>query len=87
MRPNNHTARWKDDIHGKHAALDRTTCATCHTADSCVRCHNVTPRSHQPLALFVAGGHALPAMLDIRSCLTCHTYDNTCSACHVGTLQ
>jgi hypothetical protein len=87
MRPNNHTARWKDDIHGKHAALDRTTCATCHTADSCVRCHNVTPRSHQPLATFVGGGHALPAMLDIRSCLTCHTQTNTCSECHVQTLR
>jgi hypothetical protein len=30
-----HTARWKDDLHGKYAALDRTTCATCHQQDYC----------------------------------------------------
>ena len=84
MRPVNHTSRWKDDLHGKYAALDRTECATCHTAAYCSDCHNELPRSHQPLPLFKAGGHALPAQLDVRSCLTCHTFQNTCSECHVN---
>ena len=87
MKPASHTARWKDDIHGKWAALDRTTCATCHVTDYCSRCHNELPRSHVPLAIFKGGGHAGPAMLDIRSCLTCHTFQNTCSECHAKGLS
>jgi hypothetical protein len=87
MRPVSHTARWKDDLHGKYAALDRTTCATCHQADYCIRCHNELPRSHTPLPVFAAGGHAALAMLDTRACLTCHTFQNTCFECHTGGLS
>jgi hypothetical protein len=82
MRPANHTARWKDDLHGQYAALDRTECVTCHTAAYCSDCHNELPRSHEPLAQFKAGAHSYPAMLDLRTCLTCHTWQNTCSECH-----
>ena len=87
MKPVSHTARWKDDLHGKYAAIDRTTCATCHQADYCVRCHNELPRSHEPLPIFAGGGHATLALLDTRSCLTCHTFQNTCSLCHTGALS
>ncbi len=87
MRPSSHTARWKDDLHGHYAAMDRASCATCHTADTCSRCHNELPASHVPLALFKGGAHARPAMLNERSCLTCHTYQNTCSACHTQTAR
>jgi len=87
MKPVSHTARWKDDIHGKYAALERTTCATCHTADYCSRCHNELPRSHVPLSIFKGGGHAGPAMLDMRACLTCHTFQNTCAECHTNGLS
>jgi hypothetical protein len=86
MLPKSHTARWKDDLHGKYAALDRTTCATCHTAAYCSDCHNELPRSHNPLPLFKAGGHAMPAKLDLRTCFTCHTFQNTCSECHVNSI-
>jgi hypothetical protein len=87
MKPVSHTARWKDDLHGKYAAIDRTTCATCHQADYCVRCHNELPRSHEPLPIFAGGGHATLALLDTRSCLTCHTFQNTCAECHTGALS
>jgi Cytochrome c7 and related cytochrome c len=86
MKPASHTARWKEDIHGKYAAIDRTTCATCHRADYCVDCHNELPRSHVPLPQFTGGGHATLALLDTRACLTCHTFQNTCSLCHTGGL-
>ncbi len=82
MRPVSHTARWKDDVHGRFAAFDRTSCATCHTADTCTQCHSETPRTHLPLSLFKNGGHARAAMLDQRSCMTCHTFQNTCADCH-----
>jgi Cytochrome c7 and related cytochrome c len=87
MRPASHTLRWKEDLHGKYAAMDRQTCAMCHTADFCIRCHNMLPRSHQPLALFKNGGHAGLAMLNERACLTCHTFQNTCAECHTTGLQ
>jgi Cytochrome c7 and related cytochrome c len=87
MMPVSHTARWKDDVHGKYAALDRSKCSICHVTDFCNRCHNETPRSHMPLAEFKAGGHAQLAMLNERSCFTCHTFANTCSECHSQTLK
>jgi Cytochrome c7 and related cytochrome c len=87
MKPASHTARWKDDIHGKYAALERRNCATCHSVDYCSRCHNELPRSHVPLPIFKGGGHAGPAMLDIRACLTCHTFQNTCAQCHARGLN
>ncbi len=87
MKPASHTARWKDDIHGKYAALDRATCATCHSSESCSRCHNELPRSHVPLPVFKAGGHAGLAMMNTRACFTCHTFQNTCTTCHVNSLR
>lgn len=87
MEPATHTARWKEDVHGKYAAMDRHSCATCHMADFCMNCHNLLPRSHVPLALFENGGHARLAMLNERSCLTCHTFENTCSRCHTSGVQ
>jgi hypothetical protein len=87
MRPQSHTVQWKEDIHGKYAAIDRETCATCHVADFCINCHNQLPRSHVPLGPFENGGHANLAMLNERSCLTCHTVQNTCSRCHASNLQ
>lgn len=87
MRPASHTPRWKDDVHGKFAALDRAACGTCHTADSCVRCHNQQPRSHAPLALFKNGGHAILALENERACLTCHTFQDTCASCHKRSLR
>jgi hypothetical protein len=86
MTPASHTSRWKDDLHGKFAAIDRTTCATCHQTDYCSRCHNELPRSHQPLAIFRGGAHAQLAMLDQRACMTCHTQQNTCAECHSNNL-
>lgn len=87
MRPVSHTARWKEETHGKYAALDRSTCAMCHNVEYCSTCHNELPRSHVPLPLFKAGAHAQLAMLDQRSCLTCHTFQNTCASCHTSQLN
>lgn len=87
MMPVSHAARWKDDVHGKYAALDRKNCAVCHLTDYCSRCHNQTPASHLPLAQYKAGGHAQLAMLNERACFTCHTFADTCSECHAQNLK
>jgi Cytochrome c7 and related cytochrome c len=86
LKPATHTARWKDDLHGKYASAERASCATCHSSDYCVRCHNELPRSHEPLPVFAGGAHATLALLDTRSCLTCHTFQNTCAECHTSQL-
>lgn len=82
MKPKSHTVRWRNDLHGRMAALNRVNCATCHQPDFCIRCHNVRPRSHTPLNAFVNGGHRLQAQVNQRSCFTCHTYSETCERCH-----
>jgi len=87
MLPVSHTARWRDDIHGKYASIDRESCATCHQTDFCSRCHNELPRTHIPLGQFINGGHAKLAMINKRSCFACHTYQNTCAECHVNSFK
>jgi hypothetical protein len=87
MLPISHTARWKDDVHGKYAALERRNCSVCHVTDYCSRCHNELPASHLPLAQFKAGAHARLAMLNERSCFTCHTFADTCEECHAKNLK
>jgi hypothetical protein len=87
MLPVSHTARWRDDIHGKYAAIDRESCATCHVTDFCSRCHNELPRTHVPLSPFINGGHAKLAMINKRSCFACHTYQDTCAECHVNSFR
>jgi len=82
MLPISHTGRWRDDTHGKYAAIDRESCSTCHVTDFCSRCHNELPRTHIPLPPFKNGGHAKLAMIDKRSCFACHTYQDTCAECH-----
>lgn len=84
MRPTSHTARWRDTVHGKFAAMDRTSCAICHVADMCIRCHNQIPRSHQPLPQFMGHGHAALARLEQRACFTCHQFEDSCAKCHLG---
>jgi hypothetical protein len=84
MRPKDHDLGWREDAHGREAAVDRDRCETCHTSDWCVACHSVPPRSHQPLGEFRLGGHAQAARFDLSSCFACHTYETTCSNCHRG---
>ncbi len=87
MLPISHTGRWRDDIHGKYAAIDRESCSTCHVTDFCSRCHNELPRSHIPLPTFKNGGHAKLAMINKRSCFACHTYQDTCAECHARQMR
>lgn len=88
MAPRSHQAlRFSETGHGRHAAMDRTTCATCHTSSFCVSCHQVPPRNHTPLATFRAGAHRHAASLNPRSCLTCHQFEPTCAECHSQSLQ
>lgn len=87
MRPRSHTIRWRNDLHGRMAAMDRLNCAVCHQPDTCERCHNERPRSHNPINAFVNGGHRFLAQMNQRSCFTCHEYTQTCERCHLPKLR
>jgi hypothetical protein len=80
--PRDHNLGWRDDTHGREAAIERERCAACHSAEFCTACHSVPPRSHQPLGQFAGGGHAEIARFDLRSCFACHTMEDTCARCH-----
>lgn len=83
MRPRSHFAlRFSEWGHGRLAGMDRQACASCHTGDFCVACHNVPPRSHIPLRTFVAGAHREVAILNLRSCFVCHRFETACARCH-----
>ncbi|HLG17590.1 MAG TPA: cytochrome c3 family protein [Blastocatellia bacterium] len=82
MKPASHTIRWRSDLHGRMASLNRINCTVCHQVDYCIRCHNTRPRSHNPINAFVNGGHRFLAQLNQRSCFTCHEYNVTCERCH-----
>ncbi len=88
LRPKNHLAtRFSETTHGRLAAMDRENCVVCHQSDFCIRCHNIPPRSHAPLALFASGGHRLLAALNLRSCFACHTFEEACLECHEPQLR
>jgi len=87
MQPRSHMGpRFNEMPHGRLAAFDRESCATCHTGDFCARCHNRAPRSHQPMAAFagaLGGAHRILATINLRSCFACHSYEPDCSGCHL----
>lgn len=87
MRPRSHTPRWRNDLHGRMASMNRMNCAVCHESDMCIRCHNTRPRSHNPLNAFVNGGHRFQAQINVRSCFTCHDFAQTCERCHSRPLR
>ena len=93
MKPRDHTAGYRDKVHGRMAQMDSTRCQTCHRAERCESCHSVIPNSHLPLREFTDGNflsdgrpplHASRARLDLGSCLTCHRFETSCSRCHTG---
>ena len=86
MRPRSHTARFRGVRHGRLAAIDPKTCATCHEVDYCTGCHNIAPPSHFPLSRFRMQ-HSRRASANPRACLTCHTTEATCFRCHQPGIQ
>jgi hypothetical protein len=69
---------WRLRSHGVVASMDRDNCATCHTPDSCERCHaESVPLSHR-------GSFGAP--MDTH-CLSCHVplKNESCFVCHKNT--
>lgn len=61
-----------------HGMGELDSCATCHPADYCSRCHKV-PVPHPSN---FGSQHGVFAMQDRQSCLTCHQTQAFCDACH-----
>jgi hypothetical protein len=83
--------RWlKNSAHGgdfleRHkivAGNDSQYCASCHTEDQCVACHDgrVRPRSIHPNDYLSM--HAVEARLAMQRCQSCHREQSFCLGCH-----
>jgi LysM repeat protein len=85
MKPRDHTAGFRDRIHGRQAQVDATRCQTCHRAERCESCHREVPRSHFPLNVWVEKGlHGSRGRMELSSCMTCHRFEQTCARCHTA---
>lgn len=85
MRPRDHTAGFRDRVHGRMAQVDPTRCETCHRAERCESCHREPPKSHFPRNAWVEKGlHGSRGRLELSACLTCHRFETTCSRCHTA---
>lgn len=84
-RPRDHTAGFRDKVHGRQSEVDPTRCQACHRAERCESCHRETPRSHFPLGAWVDRGlHGARARVELGACLTCHRFESACSRCHTA---
>jgi LysM repeat protein len=85
MKPRDHTAGFRDRVHGRQAQVDPARCTTCHRAERCESCHREVPKSHFPLNVWTdQGRHASRGRVELGSCLTCHRFEQTCSRCHTA---
>jgi len=85
MKPRDHTAGFRDRVHGRQAQVDPTRCTTCHRAERCESCHREVPKSHFPLNAWVEKGvHASRGRMELSSCMTCHRFEQTCARCHTA---
>lgn len=67
--------------HEVEAEVSTNACATCHTEDSCVACHEGvrTPVYHEP---GYEAGHAADAASRFMDCSACHDSVVFCRTCH-----
>lgn len=85
MKPRDHSAGFRDRVHGRTAQVDPARCTTCHRAERCESCHREIPKSHVPLNVWVEKGlHGSRGRLELGACLTCHKFEQTCSRCHTA---
>jgi hypothetical protein len=78
----NHSADWIER-HKKVAGQDSGFCASCHTENYCVACHDgkTKPRSVHPNDWL--NMHEVAARFDQPKCASCHSQQNFCLPCHV----
>lgn len=76
--PENHRKpEWKPD-HGQLFLGQKGACSTCHTQQSCTRCH-LTPMPHPADWLT---GHGEKDPNKVQDCNVCHADRSTCQDCH-----
>jgi hypothetical protein len=69
--------------HGIESKAPNSSCLTCHSEDTCVRCHqDEKPRDHN--ASWRKVTHAAEAAWNRSRCMACHQEDY-CSRCHSNT--
>lgn len=68
--------------HGTAARANPERCASCHTENSCLRCHagDAPPQKIHPPGFLAY--HPIDAQNDPGSCGTCHAAETFCKDCH-----
>lgn len=80
QKPQNHTALWRQRMHGQAASFDRERCKTCHETGSCTSCHQSTaPLNHHGNWRYVHG-KAAGTTGNVDGCRVCH--QQGCASCH-----
>jgi len=75
--PANHRApEWQPD-HGRQFLAQEGACSTCHTSESCTRCH-ITTMPHPADWLTSHAGNGFAE----RDCAVCHADRSDCQECH-----
>lgn len=69
--------------HGAAAANDSRFCASCHTEDSCTKCHDGRVRPRGIHANDYLSMHGLEAQQNAQRCSSCHRAESFCTTCHL----
>ena len=69
--------------HGAVAANDSRFCASCHTEDQCLRCHDGTLRPRDIHPNDYLSMHSVEARQDAGRCSSCHRAESFCKTCHL----
>jgi hypothetical protein len=83
-----HAAEHGPDWVSRHklvAGADSAACATCHSEEECVDCHDGRVRPRQVHPNDWLGLHAVAARQDEGSCTSCHRASSFCITCHQRT--
>lgn len=79
--PDSHESPFFIQAHSWLAGSEESSCATCHTQETCSACHNAPSQAVFHMDGFVLR-HAADAFSQSSECANCHSLQVFCRACH-----
>ena len=81
LAPQTHRLDW-DQAHGLVTHVDDNNCASCHSEQYCLECHQGDNLDHKVHGLNFVNSHGLDAKSKTDNCYTCHEEQEFCITCH-----
>jgi hypothetical protein len=81
LTPATHRLDW-NQAHGLVTHLEENSCASCHTEQSCLDCHQGDNLDRKVHKLNFVNNHGLTAKSKSDNCYTCHEEQEFCVTCH-----